>query len=355
MDIPIIFFISAAVMIFADMINMTNMYRKFLFLTLCVSAALISALRNGSGFDYSSYVNIFDAVPNLIDLINDYELLYVEPLRFVENGFLLVIATVKMFFDDVVVLFAIVSFATLSFYYKAIPRLNRYVFASFFLYISMIFLFKEMGQIRHGLALALALYSVLYLVNKKYREFILINLIAVCFHKAVLGIFFLLAVKGHTWSKRESLVSIAVATVFLLFDPAKKIINYALFFGEDSRLYYVMNNDSLLGEVSVEKLVVPFLIVIMMIFAKGRMRECTDIYNVEMSMMIFGLLTLTFFHSYKELAQRLSSVYLIAEIIILPQLTIGVSKNYLLKYLGCIVTCIIGVIYIIHTLEEYGA
>ena len=70
-------------------------------------------------------------------------------------------------------------------------------------------------------------------------------------------------------------------------------------------------------------------------------------------MLLIGIGIMAIFHGYKEFGQRLSAVFILSEILLLPQVCIGVPRSLIGKIIGWLVVLILCGIYIYHTLQTF--
>jgi EpsG family len=143
--------------------------KKILFICTGILLFTIAAFRGNNNFDYSGYVALY----NKAALINT---LRIEPT------FILISFIVKHVFNNVLFLFIIYAFLGVFLTFYAIKKLTAFYFLSVLIYFSNFFIFHEMTQIRVGVASALILLSLKPLLERNFKAFILIILLAFLFH-----------------------------------------------------------------------------------------------------------------------------------------------------------------------------
>lgn len=105
-----------------------------------------------------------------------------------EFGFNLIVKGMQNLFgyDNYLPIFALFSFLTVFFFVKALhDQAGDYAFALFLLMTGGYY-FNSLNSVRYYLALAIALYSMKYVIRGEYGKFILWILVGTAFHKSIL-------------------------------------------------------------------------------------------------------------------------------------------------------------------------
>ena len=223
----------------APVMNITRQQLKNKTLITMIFCALfgISACRIAIGHDYWEYTAIFSLI---------------EQNRHVstEFGFNALVRICHFIFgsDNYLVIFGIVAFVTVFFFIKAICDQSDNFGYSFFLFMIFGYYLSSFNSIRYYLVLAVAVYSVKYILKKDYVRFVLCILLASPFHMAVLFVLLAYPLAQMRWNKWNiPIVSVIVVTLLSFPDFYRKIIFSFYPFYENS-LYDV-------GETSVTNIV----------------------------------------------------------------------------------------------------
>jgi hypothetical protein len=147
--------------------------KKILFICTGILLFFIAAFRGNNNFDYSGYVALY----NKAALINT---LRIEPT------FIIISFIVKHVFNNVLFLFIIYAFLGVFLKFYAIKKLTAFYMLSALIYFSNFFIFHEMTQIRVGVASALLLISLKPLLEKNFKAYFFIIIIAFLFHYSAL-------------------------------------------------------------------------------------------------------------------------------------------------------------------------
>lgn len=105
-----------------------------------------------------------------------------------ELGFNLIVKGMQDLFgyDNYLPIFALFSFLTVSFFAKALHDQGVHYAFSVFLLMTGGYYFNSLNSVRYYLALAIALYSMKYVIRGEYGKFILWVFFGMAFHKSVL-------------------------------------------------------------------------------------------------------------------------------------------------------------------------
>lgn len=136
---------------------------------------LLSALRMEVGNDYKTYA------------VTCHEV-WVNGHVVTEAGFNLLVKAVYTLIghENYVVIFAVFAFATVALFLKTFHEDSDNFFLSMFLFMTLGIYFRTFNTVRYYFVLAVVLYSIRYVAQKKYMQFILMIVAAAFFHKSVL-------------------------------------------------------------------------------------------------------------------------------------------------------------------------
>ncbi len=184
----------------------------------------VSACRIAIGHDYWEYTGIFSLIAQGRHVSTEF-------------GFNWLVRICHFIFgeENYLVIFGIVAFFTIAFFLRALCDQSEHFGYSFFLFMVFGYYLSSFNSIRYYLVLAVAVYSVKFILNKDYARFVLCILLAAPFHMAVL--FVLLAyplalIKWNKWS--VSIVAVCVASFLVVPQFYRRIIFFFYPFYENS-------------------------------------------------------------------------------------------------------------------------
>lgn len=208
-----------------------------------------------------------------------------------------------------IIYFAVWAFIQITFFLLAFKN-ERYLFPLLitFLFFNLSFTFW-MNGIRQALAMCIWLYSITFIVEKKFWHYIIGGIIAFLFHRSalILFVFYPLLRNGKDYFKSIPLQLILFASVFIIknvfevfilqFEPI--IEQFQTILGGERELYrtYTMDNmlDELNNEVSGTGLAYMFRILVWVIIIlysrKLKSYYNSKKFNIIYFFFFFGLLT----------------------------------------------------------------
>lgn len=285
-----------------------------------VAMIVISYIRADTvGIDYKQYETYFKQVHDggwsfLVSSANGYR---------VEPGYSLLNYIVSLFTGDVHIYMLVVSIiiitltAVLLYKYSPIPWIGMFVFASFG------FFGNSLSFIRQSIAIAIFLFSIHFLKNKKFVPYLLIILLAATFHKSMvimIPVYFIAHIKVN-W---KSLVTYGVVTAGImalswpLFNFVTKYVyqSYATTEGQ----YYMLGRDW-------QTAAIPVITMIVILILKDFIlrRDSKNIVLVNFSIYSGLLYNMTCQHF---LFQRFGMMFFTSAILLIPELmaSIGVES-----------------------------
>ena len=109
--------------------------------------------------------------------------------------------------------FAVFAFVTLYFFLKAFWRQSVDFSQTFFLFMMMGLYFQTFNTVRYYLALALALYSMKYVLERDGIKFVFWIVVAAFFHKSVLLVLPMYWIASFAWKKWQIAAGLAVCAL----------------------------------------------------------------------------------------------------------------------------------------------
>ena len=304
-------------------------YENCIFCFSIVLLALVAGFREAT-YDYESYVVLFQQTPSFFDMLLSGDFSYIMDIR-EEPGFMLLNALVKCFSDEPVVMFCVTSFIVLFLYGISIRKYTEYPMLALLFYFSMIFMVKEMVQIRHGIGIAIFLYSFRYIYVNNFRIFFLFIMLATCFHGTM--VFALLV---YPFRKIKMNYSAGLFVLFLCVSLfVVNLIDNLLFplsegFSYYARLAAYFGSDYLSEADLTRFWKYSFLFIVF--FSLGRwLREKYAHYDFMMVVLGVGLIITAMWNAYPFFADRLSAAMWMSLIFLLPSV-LCVSSHYLWRY-----------------------
>ncbi len=180
------------------------------------------------------FILLFGVSACRIAVGNDYwvyraDFLLIEQNRHVafEPGFIFVVKVLQAILnhDQYLPIFAFFAFFTVLFFVRALEDQSEWFGYSIFLLMTAGYYFSSLNSVRYYLVLAIALYSMKYVLDGRYVHFILLICVAALFHKSVLVVIPLYLLANVKW-KRIHLILPVIFCISLVALPGvyRKII-----------------------------------------------------------------------------------------------------------------------------------
>ncbi len=164
----------------------------------------LSACRLNVGNDYAKYVEF-------MHLVNCDA--YVPT----EIGFNLLVKLVYGLsgFENYLLVFAVYAFATVGIFLLAMYEQSEDFPLTFFLFMALGYYFQTFSTVRYYFALALALYSMKFVLRRQWGRFLVLILLGSTFHKSLLVVIPLYLLATLPWKKWQLAVGALFCTTFL--------------------------------------------------------------------------------------------------------------------------------------------
>lgn len=135
-----------------------------------------------------------------------------------ETGFNLIVQFMQYLFgyDNYLPIFALFSFVTVLFFVKALHDQGKHYAFSLFLLMTGGYYFQSLNSVRYYLALAIALYSMKYVLRGEYGKFLLWIVVGAAFHKSILLVIPVYLVARYLATVRLKSWHYVLGAIFLL-------------------------------------------------------------------------------------------------------------------------------------------
>ncbi len=164
----------------------------------------LSACRLNVGNDYARYVEF-------MHLVNCDAYVPTEP------GFNLLVKIIYGLsgFENFLFVFAVYAFVTVLLFLLAMYDQSDEFGLSFFLFMSLGYYFQTFSTVRYYLALAVALYSMKFVLRRQWGRFLILVLLGAAFHKSLLVVIPLYFLASLRWKKWQLALAALFCTTFL--------------------------------------------------------------------------------------------------------------------------------------------
>jgi len=289
---------------------------------LCISAVsmvVLSSLRaNTVGIDYKQYATYFSQVHDggwsfLISSANGYR---------VEPGYSLLNYFVSLFTSDVRVFMLVVSIlavgltAILLYKYSPIPWVGMFVFGSFG------FFGNSLSFLRQSIAIAIFLFAIKFLKDKRFLPYLMIVILAATFHKSMLimiPVYFIAHIKIN-W-KTLCTYSGLTALIMIFSWPLFNIVTKFAFqqYATQDGLYYMNGRDWQTATIPV---ITTISVLIVRKFILQRDPKNVVLVNLSIYSGLLYIMTCQHF-----LFQRFGMMFFTSALLLIPELLASVGVD----------------------------
>lgn len=283
------------------------------FVVYCLLAG-VSACRIAVGNDYWVYRDNFKLIA---------QGRYVSS----EVGFNYVVKWLQQLFgyDNYLPIFAFFSLVTVFFFVKALHDQGSCFAFSLFLLLTGGYYFNSLNSVRYYLALAVALFSMKYVLRGDYGKFVLTILAAALFHKSILLVIPVyiaaaLLAKARLKAWHYGMGAVLAASLIFARDWYREIIFYFYPFYRDS----VFDN----GQISYANILkCVCTLALGLLFGRHLLKESFRV-RFYFFLNLFGLVTYCCGSFIPEVS-RIGYYMIVSQVFLLPELLMGMKKGLL--------------------------
>lgn len=309
-----------------DYTHVTMQMKNKMFYCLSIVLFIFTAIRI-RGWDFENYRNIYSTLPEDVNAIVNY-------YPHLEIGFkyiLLIFKECGASYRIIVVFFA---FITLLLLINFIEYYTEKKLATLSIFYFLYFIRGPYGQLRQALAMCMLLYAFKFLINNEKYKFLVINAMAYLIHSVSIAyVIVYIFCKKHY---KSSLLYFFIIISIILSCFSKDLINLLLIFNIDMaffeklRLYHLVNITERHG-VTLD--MVRYIVVSIIFINQRKMLNVLDKKNnLAINIYVLGTIIFNILGDNLRIASRVSRLFVIFEIVLLPQL-IMITHNYYKKML----------------------
>lgn len=171
----------------------------------------VSSLRLNVGNDYAKYVEYFHLIRCKLDT---------DTVVPTEPGFNLVCIIIYLLSgrqENYLCMFAVFAFFTILLFLKGIYDQADEFWISFMMFMTLGYYFQSFSTVRYYFALALAFFSIKYVIDKKWDKFILLMIFGAFFHKSLVLVIPFYYLAQRKWKKWQIAVGMLFASTLFIF------------------------------------------------------------------------------------------------------------------------------------------
>lgn len=338
----VIYFVIAILLaltaILSDLFNERS--KKILYWSFIILLAFLAAFKGSSvNVDQKVYEELFNSTPKLHVLIHHFKE-YCDAIK-TELSFALLSSIMKEFSFTLVGIYIIYGLLGVYLKANAIKKLTSLCFLSLFIYYCNFYFLHEITQIRAGVSTGLILFSLFYLKENQYWKFTGIILLATFFHTSAALAFFLIFVRNIRanavfWSIIYSLCVIICISGYNIGDILSLInVDYA----KEKLDAYIKLQEKEQFTINYFNvaLLVQYITIILCFFYQKKIEIENKYFNILLNMSCISVCCFFFFAQIPGFAYRISEIFNISQIILLPLLVNTMKPKVLAQSLVLII------------------
>jgi len=304
-------------------------YSRACLVAIFVLLFALSACRLNVGNDYAKYVEFMHRL---------YTDKYIDdPGVPTEWGFNLLTRIVYGLsgFENYLLVFAIYAFATIGIFLVAMKKQSEDFALTFFMFMTLGYYFQSFSTVRYYLALAIALYCMKLVIDKRWVEFVILVILGTGFHKSILVILPSYFLASLSWKKWQLAIMLLFCTTFLFMQDFYLAVVVKLYPSYEDTEYLSGSGFSWINIIRCAAVLVLSLICYKQIFNGNRKLSFYFYCNL-------GALALYVFCSFLPIISRIGYYLSVSHILFVPELLANMENEKLRKLfkvaliLGCI-------------------
>jgi len=261
--------------------------------------------------------------------------IFVQP----DMGYDILTATIKYLGGGIQIVFFLMSTISFFFLFKAIKLYAALPSTTLLIYFSFIFFILDMSGMRQAVAVAICLYSVHFITDKKFNMYVLCVFLATLFHWSSILLLPLYWILGKRYNVFLVLSTVLISlTLFLLHVKwlSSVIIFLLPYLTANAKLIEKMviytSDKSFAGgwETNVTVLFNVFsslVLLIILMWKKKVLGQKFRYFQVFFNLYFFQLVLYFSISELSEIAERLRLFFLVSNVILLPYLIVTITER----------------------------
>lgn len=295
----------------------TKKLKTFFYFLILIILTFFAGFRSLEvGADTSGYAHRFEALN--IDFIN-----FIKLESNIEIGYRLLEYITSLFSNNYMTILTVIALVALYFQLKSINKLSEQAVISIFIFITFGAYTFVFNGARQGIAAAIFMFALTFLVNAKFWKYILWIIIASLFHKSIIIAIPLYFIFRRKFTKTWFLLLLIGS--FFAFYFFRLILNLSTFINPRYFNYVAMENQGGFYLTLCYTFLSVFFILI-----RSKIKSSYKInYDIYLNMFLFGTIIYIIVYlsgAYVEIT-RMAFYYLISSIFIWPLIFKSIKQN----------------------------
>ena len=319
-----IYYIIFFILSFIALLSLTIQGKKYTFVLLVVVSVLLvlfAGLREGSP-DQGSFRDFFYEVASLGEVLTG-EHNYDE--NYIEWGYKFLLSVIKFFTDNDIIMFVVIASLSVGMVAYSCRRISPYPLISILCYYSWLY-YSNLGALRHALASSLILLMIVFLAMKKTKLSVPIFLFATSVHRVTAAAFVIwfvnIIIRWHFLVALLLIVAIGISYQGGIgFKVASILFPYTGDLVQGKLQGYALDEKWGVSNVFVRGIVIKQLLIsLLCLFYFRTLKKNFSAFPIAFGAYFVSLLMLLLFRDFTIINNRVSNVFIICEIILIPMI-----------------------------------
>lgn len=325
---------------FLEISNLSNIKLKVLHIVIVFVFIFVAGLRYETGVDWLAYENYFDEVIPLNEAFNFNS--FGNVFLTLDVGYSLLNSIVKMFGGNIQVVFFFISVVSTILLIKNLKYYSHHVLTSLLIYYPFFFFVFDMSGLRQGLAIQIVLFSVKYITNRKFYNFLFCIVLATSIHWTAILLLPLYIFANKNISVKYTVILFLISMVIFTFkikwvgavlgDLVGQLNAFTML---SDKITVYTTNEVFSQErgwdlYSVYNFVRIALIVFILNVFKDRLSKAIPSFTELYNFILFELICMFCMFEFFDISERLRFYFTIAEVILLANV-IFVLRNHIVR------------------------
>ena len=312
--------------------NEKKLVKTFFFWFSVVVLILFSGLRKmGVGVDDFNYVQKFLSIPDVSYWMSG-DFVYSFSSTWMEPAYIFVGALLRVFTDNYSILFLVIASLSVGLAASNYKELSNKYILSLLLFFVHTYLYRDMTQLRFAISAAIGLYLISQVARREHLLVMRTIFFASLFHITSLTYLIVYVFSFITVTRGKLILILAISVVMGAMKVTPVLLGALPFLGPISiKLTNYSNSDyaSSLGILDITN-IKNVLILLLLFLLWNRIQPKVRYFE---SMMLFMTLSASWrlaFSDFAILAARVSSLFGIVEVILLPSIILAFRQKLLI-------------------------
>lgn len=299
---------------FCDSMPIKSNQKNSLFFGSFLTLSLFAGLHYNFP-DYEAYQDYFKLLNNNILISSETDLAIVAS----DRGYIYINKIIGICTDNPVFLFLVMAFLSVGINLSCYKKYTPYFFTAILFYYVHTYIGREMMQIRAGLACALCLYSIRYIVDKRPFHFLCIVILASTIHLAALVFIISYFLSLFNFKIKTLKYFVSIALLIGIFIPLGQFLKALPYMEGLDRIQNYSEWEAYNGNLGVfsnPTVLKQLIIVVISLKFYDRLKDKVYAFNIILTIYTFSVCWLIVWNDFGIVAARIATFFSIGEVLL---------------------------------------